>query len=111
MRRQEQSQGPVMRYEVYHPQYGRTEINSVSAESAVWAAVKRWGADWKTEACNCTVKKLGTAAKPRCRRCGKEFGRPGDYTAICPDCERANELYRRECASRTKTDRRAGMRE
>ena len=110
MRRQAQTSGPVMRYEVRHPEYGQLEVNSLSPESAVWTAVRRWGADWRTEACNCTVKKLGTAAKPRCRRCGKEFGRPGDYTAFCPDCERVNELYQRELASRAKADRRAGMR-
>lgn len=108
--RMEKGNGPVMRYEVSHPVYGTAETNSVSAESATWTALQRWGADWKTEACNCTVKKLGTAAKPRCRRCGKEFGRPGDFTALCPDCERANELYQREMANRAKTDRRAGMR-
>lgn len=105
----EQKTGPVLRFEVRHPNYETLEVNSLSAESAIREAVRQWGADWRTTACDCTARKLGSARKPRCRRCGREFGRPGDYTAFCPDCERVNEQFQRERAAR-KEDRRAGMR-
>lgn len=101
--------GPVYRYEVRHPDYEALEVNHLSMEGAIREAVRQWGADWRTTACDCTAKKLGSARKPRCRRCGREFGRPGDYAAYCPDCERVNEQRRRERAAR-KEDRRAGMR-
>ena len=104
------TKGPLRRYEVYHPDYGILEVNSLSREGAVRQAISYWDAEWRTEACNCVTKDLGTARKPRCRRCGKEFGRPGDYTAFCPDCERANDLFQRERSNREREDRRAGMR-
>lgn len=110
MRTSKESTGPIYRFEVTHPDYGELTVNHLSMDGAIMEAIRRWGADWKMTACDCTARKLGSADKPRCRRCGKEFGRRGDYAAYCPDCERANEQFRRERASRKNEDRRAGMR-
>ena len=84
---------------------------SPAHEGAVEAA-RRWGVadEWGHIAGYCTVRRGGKAARPRCSRCGKEFGRPGQAAGKCPDCLRADELHRRQMAELPRADRRAGMR-
>lgn len=89
----------VWRYQVSHHEYGSTIVESVGPESATAAACRRWDADWAQEAAYCHVVKLGTAAKPRCRRCHREYGEAGDPAALCPECveieaRRARDLAR-----------------
>ena len=86
----------LKRYEGTHPQRGRTEVDSIGRESAIAAALREWGGDWKTEAGQCWAQELGTARKPRCRRCHGEFGQPGDPAAYCPACEEILARQRRE---------------
>ena len=102
----------LMRFEVSHPDYPAVEVSSIGADSATVEAARQWGVaeDWGKIAAYCTVKKLGKARKPRCRRCGREFGRPGGAEAYCPDCEQALALVRREKANVRTRDRRAGYR-
>ncbi len=88
----------LWRFEVSHPDYGTTIVTSIGPDSATNAAAKEWEAPWREIAGYCRVTKLGSAAKPRCRRCHKEFGQPGDATAYCPACEAAMEAYRRDSA-------------
>lgn len=97
-------------FQVSHPDYPTIEVPSIGPDSAVYAAIARWGADWRKDAGYCTVRRGGKAARPRCTRCGREFGKPGQVAARCPDCLRAEELHRRQMAALPKADRRAGMR-
>lgn len=103
----------LYRYEVSHPEYGTTIVSHISEAGATQAAADVWGAPWAKIAGYCSVKKLGTAAKPRCKRCHKEFGAPGDVTPYCSDCLRAMEAdrQRRKREQHRGPDRRAGMRE
>ena len=98
-------------FEVSHPEYGSTIVTSVGPDSAINAALIHWGASWKENAGYCNATKLGSAAKPRCRRCHKEFGEPGDATAYCMDCQKVMEAERRMKPRFFREDRRAGMRE
>ena len=104
------STAKVWRYEVSHPEHGTTVVESVGPESAVMAACKRWGEDWGSTAGYCRCTKLGTAAKPRCKRCHKEYGEAGEPSALCPDCLEIEERYRRDrgrfLAERGRVDRR-----
>lgn len=101
----------LYRYEVYHPDYGTMVVEDISPQGATNKAAKVWDAPWREIAGYCRVTKLGTAKRPRCRSCGAEFGEPGDVTAYCPTCLRAQELAARERRMRPRSDRRAGMRE
>lgn len=97
-------------FKVSHPDYPTMELPSIGPDSATVEAIRRWGADWKRDAAYCTARRMGRAARPRCARCGKEFGKPGQAAGKCPDCIRADEVHRRQMAELPKTDRRAGMR-
>lgn len=88
----------MYRYEVWHPEFGTVVVNAISEATAIQAAIRYWGADWKTDAGLCRTRKLGTAAKPRCRRCHNEFGKAGDVTAYCPRCLEEIDRERRERA-------------
>lgn len=104
--------GIIQRYQVAHvehPELGHLTIDSISIASATMEAARRWGMHWAKEVAYMQVTKLGIAPRPRCKRCGREFGREGDVGVLCPDCQRADEIYRRERAA-IKTDRRAGKR-
>lgn len=103
----------MWRFEVSHREYGTTVVESVGAESAIMAACKIWGADWSSEAAYCRVNKLGTADKPRCRRCHREYGEAGDPAALCPACVETLEAYRRDMMRYRprRTDRRVRDRE
>lgn len=101
----------MFRFKVTHPEFGEIIANGISPETAINAAIKSWGGDWRREAGYCKAVKLGTAAKPRCRSCHNEFGEPGDVTAYCPECLRRMEQRRREAARFGWKDRRAGVRE
>lgn len=95
-------------FEVEHPDFEITRVVSIGPESATLAAAKEWGAVWGQIAAYCDVRRIGPAEKPRCRRCQKEFGSPGDVGGICPDCERADEIFNRERAERFRYARREG---
>ncbi len=100
----------VYRYAVSHPDYERVVVTSIGPDSATLAAVKVWGAPWAKIAGYCKVEKLGKAARPRCRRCGKTYGAAGQPSALCQSCLAKEEAFRREIASLPGRDRRAGMR-
>ena len=103
--------GPTLYlFEVSHPDYPTIELPSIGPDSATVEAIRRWGADWKRDAAYCTARRMGRAARPRCSRCGREFGKPGQAAGKCPDCLRADELHRRQMAELPRADRRAGMR-
>lgn len=102
--------GIIQRYQVEHPALGRLIVDGLSKENATVVAAKRWGIPWAKEAAYMRVIKLGIAPRPRCKRCGREFGREGDVGVFCPDCQRADEIYRLERAAVKKADRRAGKR-
>ena len=97
-------------FEVSHPDYPTIEVPSIGPDSALYAAISQWGADWKRDAAYCTVRRRGRATRPRCRICSKEYGKPGEKAGKCPECLRADELHRRQMAALPKADRRAGMR-
>lgn len=101
----------LYRFEVHHPDYGSTIVTSIGPDSATNEAAKVWDAPWREIAGYCRVTRLGTADKPRCRRCYKEFGEPGDTTAYCMDCQKIMEAERRRKPRFFREDRRAGMRE
>jgi len=101
----------LYRFEVTHHEYGTTIVESIGPESATNAAAKVWGAPWKEIAGWCRVVKLGTAKKPRCRKCGREYGEAGNPPSFCPDCLRAVTAQKRQIARIRSKDRRAGMRE
>ena len=98
-------------YEVTHHEYGTVVVEAISTETATVQAAKKWDVPWKEIAGYCQVRRLGTAAKPRCRRCHNEFGEPGDVKAYCPACLDLMERLRREQINRRGPDRRAGVRE
>ena len=101
--------GPGLRlYEVAHPEYPTVQVASIGPDSATVEACAQWGARelWPQLACECRVKCLGTAARPRCRRCVKEYGDAGGVPGLCPDCREAEERYRREVATVRSRDRR-----
>lgn len=100
-------------YEVCHPDYGRVVVASIGRDSATLAAFRSWGAEeeWGREAGYCDVRKLGPAQKPRCRRCGGEYGTPGDPRGgLCPSCARSAEIDAKAKAVRSRKQR-AGYRE
>lgn len=101
----------MYRYEVTHETYGTVVVNEISEETAIRAAIEKWGADWRADASWCHVKKLGTAAKPRCRRCHREFGEPGDVTAYCRSCLEIMDRERREAARFSPARKRPGYEE
>lgn len=98
-------------YEVTHPELGKSNAIGISEATAIQAAIKSWGADWRREAAYCHAREIGTAAKPRCRRCHREFGEPGDTTAYCPECLRIMDQNRREAARFTPARRKPGYAE
>lgn len=101
----------IFRFQVEHHEYGKTIVESIGPESATQAAAKVWEAPWREIAGWCKVTKLGTAARPRCKRCGKEYGAAGDPAAYCPDCLSALEYQRRERHQIKGPDRRARCRQ
>lgn len=105
--------GPALYlYEVSHPDYPTVVVPSIGPDSATVAAAERWGVreEWGHIAGYCTVRKGGRAVRPRCATCGKEFGQYGQAAGKCPECQAAEERYRREISARKWADRRAGMR-
>lgn len=103
----------LCRFEVRHPEFWPVVVVSVGPESATVTAAKVWGVpeEWGRIAGSCDVRRLGTADKPRCRRCGSEFGEAGDAGGLCPGCREMEERFRREVARMRPRDRRAGARE
>ena len=100
--------GPVLwMFEVYHPDYGTVRVASIGPDSATMAAAKVWGAPWGQIAAYCDVKRCGKAARPRCVRCGEEYGKSGDPVGVCPWCQQAEDLNRRQMAGMRGPDRRA----
>ena len=85
-------------YRVSHPHLGEVTVSATDRPGAVKAACAEWNAAecWAEIAGYCTVEKLGTAAKPKCRRCGRSFGRPGETDGMCPECRQKNRYYERE---------------
>lgn len=88
--------GPVGLYDVDHPEYGRIRVEAISAETAINAAIKRWGGEWKKDAAYCRAVWIGSAMRPRCKRCHSEYGQPGDPSAYCPACLEILDQRRRE---------------
>ena len=86
----------LYRFEVSHPDYGTVIVTSIGPDSATNEAAKVWGVPWREVAGYCRVTKLGTAARPRCRRCHSEYGQPGDPKAYCPACLDILDRRRRE---------------
>lgn len=96
-------------FEVCHPEYGTAQVTSIGPDSATMAAAKVWDVPWREVAGYCRVTKLGTAARPRCKRCHGEYGEPGDPAAYCPSCLDILVRQRREAeryARSTRRDRR-----
>lgn len=83
-------------FEVSHPEHGTVQVVSVGPDSATAAAAKVWDVPWREIAGYCRVTKLGSAAKPRCRRCHSEYGQPGEPKAYCPTCLEILDRQRRE---------------
>lgn len=71
--------GTVYLYEVSHPDYPTVTVPSIGPDSATVEAARRWGVPelWGRLAGYCTVRRGGRAARPRCTRCGREFGTAG----------------------------------
>ena len=92
--------GTVYLYEVSHPDYPTVTVPSIGPDSATVEAARRWGVPelWGRLAGYCTVRRGGRAARPRCTRCGREFGTAGQAAGKCPDCLRSEELHRRQMA-------------
>ena len=80
--------GTVYLYEVSHPDYPTVTVPSIGPDSATVEAARRWGVPelWGRLAGYCTVRRGGRAARPRCTRCGREFGTAGQAAGKCPDC-------------------------
>lgn len=93
-------------YEVTHPELGKVVVNGTRKENAIKTALEGWGANFRQEAGYCDAREIGTAAKPRCRRCHSEFGEPGDTTAYCRSCQEIIDRERREAARFRRRDRR-----
>lgn len=102
--------GTVYLYEVSHPDYPTVTVPSIGPDSATVEAARRWGVPelWGRLAGYCTVRRGGRAARPRCTRCGREFGTAGQAAGKCPDCLRSEELHRRQMANIRGSDRPAG---
>ncbi len=88
----------LWRFEVWHPEYGARIVQGADKADAVKAAAVWWCAKWQTIAGDCRVTKLGTAARPRCRRCHREYGEAGAPAALCPECIALEERHRRDAA-------------
>lgn len=95
-------------YEVIHPELGAERVEATTAEGATLAAARKWDEPWREIACDCRVRKLGTAQERRCRRCNALLG--AEQTAgFCTSC--TDLLARqRQAARRLEKDTRAGMR-
>lgn len=98
--------GPVSRYDVSHPEYGVTSVDAISQEGAINAAIKKWGGSWKKDAGYCHAVWVGSALRPRCKRCHGEYGEPGDPSAYCPACLEILARQRREAARYARSNRR-----
>lgn len=85
-------------WQVSHPDLGDITVPAPDRPGAVMAACIQWGLgrDWSWMAGHCTVRKLGTAERPKCRRCGSAFGRPGDGPGLCVECQRKERYFERE---------------
>lgn len=109
------SEAKIYRFRVSHPGYGEVIVASVGPESATNAAAKVWDAPWREIAGYCGVEKLGPAGRPRCKRCHREYGQDGDPAALCLDCLKVMETFRRDrgrfLAERGRVDRRVKDRE
>lgn len=108
--------GALKNYEVSHPAYGTVVLPSVGPDSASVAAFDYWGASerWGREVADCTIRVLGDAGKPRCRRCAREFGKPGDKPGYCPECAEMVARWKAEIGKMPKAKgrqelRRAGL--
>lgn len=100
----------LYRYEVSHPELGTVIVESITAECAIVAAAWEWDEKWTEIAWECSARKLGTAKRPRCRRCSREFGEAGDTTVYCPDCLDIMDRQSQEARAFARRDTRAGMR-
>lgn len=111
--RAQKKTGILQRFQIEHlerPELGRQIVNSVSRESATVEAARRWGVRWATDVAYFQVTKLGVSPKPRCRRCGREFGGEGDVGVYCPECQRVADQYQRDMRQIRTADRRPGKR-
>lgn len=100
----------LYRWKVHHPGHGETTVEAVDRYGAVVAAAKRWEERWTVIASECDVEQLGPATRPRCNRCGREFGAPGDPAGVCPDCKQRTELWAKQAKRFKREDRRPGKR-
>lgn len=96
-------------FEVTHPIFGIARVEAVDTEEATLAAAREWDEPWREIACDCRVKKLGTAQTPKCKRCGREYVSGRGSAGFCGEC--VEILARQRQAARSlEQDRRAGMR-
>ena len=82
--------GTVYLYEVSHPDYPTVTVPSIGPDSATVEAARRWGVPelWGRLAGYCTVRRGGRAARPRCTRCGREFGTDRRRASVRTVCAR-----------------------
>lgn len=95
-------------YEVSCAGYPTVRVNARDRQEATVKAANAWNVSWREIAGDCDVTFMGTAAKPRCRRCHNEFGEAGDVTAHCPACLELMDRERREARRFAPVRRRPG---
>lgn len=98
----------LFHYEVGCAGYPTVQVSARDWQEATVKAADVWNESWREIAGGCDVTFIGTAAKPRCRRCHKEFGEAGDITAYCPACLELMDRERRERARFAPARRRPG---
>ena len=101
----------LFRYKVRCAGYPVVQVNARDRQEATVKAANIWNVSWREIAGDCDVTFMGAADKPRCRRCHKEFGKPGDITAYCPACLELIDRERRERARFAPTRRKPGYAE
>ena len=89
------------------------------AKYAAAYAAGKWGVRWTSLAADCKVTRLGKARSCHCRRCGGPIypGAPQNGAlfaatkeGLCLECQRKEQLHRREMAGIRGADRRPGAR-
>lgn len=83
-------------YLVSHPNLGEVKVQGEDGHDAIRAACVKWEEDFSAVAGYCTVRRLGPATQPKCRRCGRPFGEPGSTPGTCMDCQRKESYFERE---------------
>jgi len=106
-------------YEVIHPVWGTVVVPAVDPAEALVLAAGKWGVRWTSLAADCKVTRLGKARSCHCRRCGGPIypGAPQNGAlfaatkdGLCLECQRKEQLHRREMAGIRGADRRPGAR-